>query len=49
MVSILVILTFITCVGAKSLAKRVRRTHAAEERKVRRSPWILTEEAFSKC
>jgi hypothetical protein len=48
MVPILVILTVIACIGIRSLAQRIR-THAAEERKVRRSPWILTEEAFSKC
>jgi len=49
MVPILVILTVVACMGIKSLAQRVRRIHAAEERKVRRSQWILTEEAFLKC
>jgi hypothetical protein len=49
MVPILAILTVITCVGIKSIAQKVRRTHAAEERKVRRSPWILAEESFLKC
>ena len=49
MVPILAILTMITCMGIKSLAQRVRRTHAAEERKVRRNQWILTEESFLKC
>ena len=49
MVPILAILTVVICVGIKSLAQRVRRTHAAEERKVRRSQWILAEEAFLKC
>jgi hypothetical protein len=49
MVPILAILTVVACMGIKSLAQRVRRIHAAEERKVRRSQWILTEEAFLKC
>jgi hypothetical protein len=49
MVPILIILTFIACVGVKSLAQRVRRTFAVEERKVRRGQWILAEESFSKC
>ncbi len=49
MVPILVILTVIVCIATRSLAQRVRRIHAAEERKVRRSQWILTEEAFLKC
>jgi hypothetical protein len=49
MVPILAILTVVTCMGIKSLAQRVRRTHAAEERKMRRGPWILTEESFLKC
>ena len=49
MIPILVILTFITCVAVRSLAQRVRGTFAAEERKVRRSQWILAEESFLKC
>ena len=49
MVPILVILTVIACMGIRSLVQRVLGTHAAEERKVRRGQWILTEEAFSKC
>ncbi len=49
MVPILVILTVIACIGIRLLFHRVRRIFAGEERKMRRSPWILTEEAFSKC
>ena len=49
MVPIFAILTIITCIGVKSLAQRVRRTHTGEERKMRRSTWGLTEEAFLKC
>ena len=49
MVPILAILTVMICLGIKSLIQRVGRNHPAEERKVRRSQWILTEEAFSKC
>jgi len=49
MVPILVILTVIACFAIRSLAQRVSGTHAAEERRTRRSRWILTEEAFSKC
>jgi hypothetical protein len=49
MVAILAILTVITCIGIKSLAQRVRRTFAAEERKVRRGQWTLAEESFLKC
>ena len=49
MVPILVILTVIACFAIRSLAQRVRRISAGEERKMRRSQWILTEEAFSKC
>jgi hypothetical protein len=49
MVPILAILTVVACVGIKSVAQRVRRAHAAGERKVRRNQWILTEEAFLKC
>ena len=49
MTPILVLLTVITCVGIKSLAKRIRQTHTAEERRVRRVRWGLTEEAFLKC
>ena len=46
MVPIFVILTIIACIGMKSLAQRVRGTHTAEERRMRRSQWRLTEEAF---
>ena len=49
MVSILVILTIIGCIGVKVLAERGRQTHIAEERKIRRGTWGLTGEAFSKC
>jgi hypothetical protein len=49
MVPILVILTVIVCIAVRSIVKSVRRVFAGEERKTRRSPWILTEEAFSKC
>jgi hypothetical protein len=49
MVPILVILTVIASVAIRSLAQRVSRIFAGEERKMRRSQWILTEEAFSKC
>lgn len=48
MVPILAILTVITCIGIRSLAQRIRRIHLAEERRIRRSPWGLTEEAFLK-
>ena len=46
MVPILAILTVVTCIGVKSLAQRVRRIHTAEEKKMRRVKWGLTEEAF---
>jgi hypothetical protein len=46
MVPILVILTVMACIGIKSLAQRVRRIFASEERRMRRSQWRLTEEAF---
>lgn len=49
MVPIFAILTIIACIGMKSFAQRVRRTHTAEEKKMRRVKWGLTEEAFSKC
>jgi hypothetical protein len=49
MTALLVLLTVMTCVGIKSLAKRNRQTHTAEERRVRRVRWGLTEEAFLKC
>jgi hypothetical protein len=49
MVPIFVILTIISCIGIKVLAERGRQTHIAEERKMRRSTWGLTEEAFLKC
>jgi hypothetical protein len=49
MVPIFVILTVIACIGIKSLAQRVRGTHTAEERRMRRVKWELTEEAFLKC
>ena len=48
MVPILAILTVVTCMGITSIAQRVRRTPAAEERTMRRSQWRLTEEAFLK-
>jgi hypothetical protein len=48
MVPILAILTVITCMGIKSIAQRVTRIHAAEERTVRRNQWRLTEESFLK-
>jgi hypothetical protein len=49
MVPILAILTIIACIGTKSLAQRVRRTRTAEEKRMRRVKWVLTEEAFLKC
>jgi hypothetical protein len=49
MVPIFVILTIISCIGIKALVERGRQTHIAEERKMRRSTWGLTEEAFLKC
>lgn len=49
MVPIFVALTIIGCFGAKALAARGRQTHIAEERKIRRATWVLTEEAFLKC
>jgi len=49
MVPIFAILTTITCIGIKALTQRVRRIHTAEERKMRRAKWGLTEEAFLKC
>lgn len=49
MVPILVILTMVTCIGIRSLARRVTRTRTTEERKMRRTKWELTEEAFLKC
>jgi hypothetical protein len=49
MVPIFVVLTIIGCIGVKGLAERGRQTHIAEERKIRRSTWVLTGEAFSKC
>ena len=49
MTALFVLLTVITCIGIKSLAKRIRQTHTAEERRVRRVRWGLTEEAFLKC
>lgn len=49
MVPIFVALTIIGCIGAKLLAERGRHTHIAEERKMRRATWVLTEEAFLKC
>ncbi len=47
MVPLFAILTAITCIGLKSLVQRIRRTHTAE-RRIRRSQWVLTEEAFLK-
>jgi hypothetical protein len=49
MTPIFVLLTVMTVVGIKSLAKRNRQTHTAEERRVRRVRWALTDEAFLKC
>ncbi len=49
MVPIFAILTMITCIGIKLLAQRGKQTHTAEERKMRRTKWGLTEEAFLKC
>ncbi len=49
MVPIFVILTIIGCIGVKVLAERGKQTHIAEERKIRRGTWVLTEEAFLKC
>ncbi len=49
MTVLFVLLTVITCVGIKSLAKRIRQAHTAEEKRVRRVRWGLTEEAFLKC
>lgn len=49
MAAIFALLTVMACVGIKSLAKRNRQTHTAEERRIRRVRWGLTEEAFLKC
>ena len=49
MVPIFVALTIIGCIGVKVLAERGKQTHIAEERKIRRGTWVLTEEAFLKC
>jgi len=49
MVPIFAILTIITCIGMKSLAQKVRGTHADEEKTMRRVKWGLTDEAFLKC
>ena len=49
MVPIFVLLTIIACIGMKSLAQRARGTHIAEEKRMRRVKWELTEEAFLKC
>jgi hypothetical protein len=49
MVPIFVMLTVATCIGIKSLTKRVTQNHAADQRRMRRVKWGLTEEAFSKC
>ena len=48
MVPIFVILTVGGCIGIKSLTRRVRRTHSAEEMSMWRVKWGLTEEAFLK-
>ena len=48
MVPIFVILTVITCIGIKSLAQRVRRTHTAEERRVRRVQMGIDRRSFLK-
>lgn len=49
MTVILAFLTVMACIGIKSVVKRERQTHIAEERNIRRVRWGLTEEAFSKC
>jgi len=50
MVTTLVLLTVISCIGIKFAIQRGRQTHTAEERKMRRGDrWGLTEEAFLKC
>jgi hypothetical protein len=49
MAPLFAILTIITCVGIKALTQRVKQTHTTKERTIRRVPWGLTEEAFSKC
>jgi hypothetical protein len=47
MVPIFVILTVMICIGIKSLAQRVRQSHATKESKIGRiGRWRLTEEAF---
>lgn len=48
MVPIFVVLTIVSCIGIKTLAERGRQTRIAKERKMRRSTWGLTEEAFLK-
>lgn len=49
MVTTLVLLTIISCIGIKFAIQRIRQTHTVEERKMRRGKWALTEEAFLKC
>ncbi len=49
MVPIFVMMTVVGCIGIKALAQRGRKAHIIEERKIRRNPWGLTEEAFLKC
>ncbi len=49
MTVILALLTVMACIGIKSLAKKERQIHIAEEGSVRRVRWGWTEEAFSKC
>lgn len=49
MVPIFVVLTIVSCIGIKALTERGRQTHIAEEKKIRRGTWGLTEEAFLKC
>ncbi len=46
MVPIFALLTIVTCVGIKSVHQRVKRTHTAEAKRIRRIRWRLTEEAF---
>jgi hypothetical protein len=49
MVPIFVILTVIMCVGIKWLLKGGSGIRTAEEKRMGRFTWELTEEAFLKC
>ncbi len=49
MVPIVVVLTFIGCMGIKALTQRGRQTYITEEKEAKRIPWESTEEAFLKC